>query len=206
MVHRTRNRGRWLAAGMLAALGLSLLALPAEAMDTYDFDVVHSTAGFKVKHFFSMVHGRFNDFSGVLQYDPQKPEASTVEVTIQAISIDTDNERRDTHLRSGDFFDVEKHPTITFKSTKITPAREQNHFSVAGDLTMRGVTKPIVLDVEFLGLGETGMGVRGGFNTVATINRQDFGVSWNKTLDTGGMILGDEVTIEFPVEVVKRTE
>jgi polyisoprenoid-binding protein YceI len=191
---------------MLPALLLTLLPLQAGAMDTYDIDAVHSTAGFMVKHFFSMVHGRFSDFSGVLQYDPQKPEASKVELTIQATSIDTDNERRDNHLRGGDFFDVQNFPTITFKSTKIAPAKEKNHFNVTGDLTIRGVTKSVVIDVELLGLGDTGMGFRGGFNATTTINRLDYGVTWNKTLETGGLMLGNDVTIEFPVEVMKRTE
>jgi polyisoprenoid-binding protein YceI len=153
-----------------------------------------------------MVRGRFTDFSGVLQFDPQRPESAKVEITIQATSIDTDNERRDTHLRSADFFDVQNFPTITFKSAKVTPAKEKNHFNVAGDLTIRGVTKPVVVDVELLGFGDTDMGVRGGFNATTTINRSDFGVKWNKTLETGGMLLGDEVMIEFPVEIAKRTD
>jgi len=206
MFQRAMGWRRWPRTWVLAALLLTLLPLPALALDTYDFDMAHSSAGFKVKHLFSMVHGRFNDFSGVLQYDPQKPELAKVEVTIQATSIDTDNERRDGHLRTGDFFDVEKFPTITFKSTKVAPAKEKDHFNVTGDLTIRGVTKSVVVDVELLGFGDTGMGIRAGFNATVTINRLDYGVSWNKTLETGGMLLGNDVMIEFPVEVMKRTE
>ena len=192
--------------GVLAALLFTLLPFGAQAMDTFDIDPAHSSAGFKVKHLFSMVRGDFNDFSGTLQYDPQKPESAKVEITIQATSIDTHNERRDNHLRSADFFDVQTFPTITFKSTKVTPAKERNHFNVTGDLTIRGVTKSVVVDVEMLGFGPTDMGLRGGFNATAKINRSDYGVKWNKTLETGGMLLGEEVTVEFPVEIAKRTD
>jgi len=206
MFRGIRGRGLRRRSILLAALLLGGLALPAGALEVYDFDVAHSGPSFAVKHLFTMVHGRFSDFKGVLQYDPQKPEASTVEVTIQAASISTENDRRDAHLRSGDFFDTEKFPTITFKSTKIEPAKERNHFNVTGDLTIRGVTKPVVLDVEALGFGNTDMGFRGGFNVTATINRLDYGVSWNKTLETGGLLLGNDVKIDFPVAVVRRTE
>jgi polyisoprenoid-binding protein YceI len=196
------EKSRWL---LLALAVMPILAaLPVRALDTYDIDPAHSNAGFKARHLFGQVPGRFTDFSGVLQYDPATPQNSTIEITIQAKSISTDNEMRDNHLRSADFFDVATYPTITFKSTQIAPGADQTHFNVTGNLTIRGVTKPVIVAVEVLGFGDTPMGYRGGFSATTTINRQDFGVKWNKILDTGGTLLGDQVQIDFPLEVVKR--
>jgi polyisoprenoid-binding protein YceI len=108
--------------------------------------------------------------------------------------------------RAAEVFDAASFPTIVFKSTKIAPGAGPNRFEVTGDLTIRGVTRPVVVAVELMGFGETPMGFRGGFHATTTINRQDFGVKWNRTLDTGGTILGNEVTIDFPIEVVKRAK
>jgi polyisoprenoid-binding protein YceI len=188
----------------LAALLAALSVTGARALDTYDIDPVHSNAGFKVRHLFGIVPGRFTQVAGALQYDAAKPELSSVELTIQTASIDTDNEKRDGHLRSADFFDAATYPTITFKSTKIAPGEGKDHYLVTGDLTLHGVTKPVTVAVEMLGFGETAMGMRGGFDATATINRLDFGVNWNKVFDNGGKMLGDEVKIDFPVEVAKR--
>ncbi len=189
---------------LLAALG-ALAARPVLAMETYDIDKVHSAVNFKVRHLFGQVPGQFTDFGGVLQYDPAKPENSQIEITIQTSSIDTNNQMRDNHLRSQDFLFAEKYPTITFKSTKVEPATGQNKYKVTGDLTIRGVTKAVAVDVELLGFGEvSGMGYRGGFTASAVINRLDFGVMWNKTLDAGGTLLGNEIYIDFPIEVVRK--
>ncbi len=127
-------------------------------------------------------------------------------ITIPTAGIDTQNDRRDTHLKSADFFDAENNPTITFKSTKVEKAGE-NKFKVTGDLTMHGVTKPTVLDVEFLGSGSHPMipgGKVAGFSATTKINRKDFGITWNKTLDTGGTLLSDDVDIRIDVEAVQK--
>jgi polyisoprenoid-binding protein YceI len=196
------GRSRRVAA--LLALLAAFAVTGARAFDAYDFDPVHSNAGFNVRHLFGLVPGRFTQVAGVVMYDAAKPELSSVEVTIQAASINTDNDKRDAHLRSADFFDAATYPTITFKSTKVAPGEGKDHYLVTGDLTMRGVTKPVTVAVEMLGFGDTPMGVRGGFAATGTLNRLDYGVSWNKALDTGGKLLGDQVQISFPVEVVKR--
>jgi len=196
------------AAGQVV-LGLLLVAAVAQAQapEVYDIDAVHSGVNFKVRHLVSYASGRFSDFAGTMWYDAQKPENSRVEITIQAASIDTGNEQRDKHLRSADFLDVEKHPLITFKSTKIEPTGESQRYRVTGDFSVRGVTKPVVVDVEVLGFEENpGFGKRGGFAAQTTLDRQEFGVVWNKTLDAGGLLLGNEVKVDFPVAFVLRQE
>lgn len=187
---------------MLSSLALQTAALAAP--EVYDFDGAHTSATFKVRHFFTQVVGRFDQVEGVVRWDSAEPTRSTVELTIQAASINTSNQKRDEHLRSADFFDAEAHPTMIFKSTKLEPGAEDGHFKVHGDLTMRGVTKSIVVDLEALGFMDTPMGKRGGFLATTTIQRQDFGVSWNRTLDNGGVILSEDVQVDFPIEVVKR--
>jgi polyisoprenoid-binding protein YceI len=196
-----------LAAALLAAIAFAgASSTPAAAAtETWKVDTSHSNCLFKVRHFFSQVTGAFTDFAGTVNYDQAAPEKSSVEIVVQTASIDTDNEKRDGHLKSDDFFNAEKFPTITFKSTGITKSSKANHWDVAGDLTIRDVTKPVILDVEQLGFGPDGFGgQRGGFIARTTINRLDYGVKWNKTLDTGGAMLGDDVTIEFALEVIKE--
>ena len=208
MVASTRSPGmRSLAlAGTIALFALAALCLPAQAaLETFKIDAAHSSAGFKVRHLFTQVVGRFKDVAGTLSYDAAKPEDSKIEITIQAASISTDNDRRDNHLRSADFFNVELYPTITFKSTKITPADRKGSFEVTGDFTMLGVTRPVVVAVDLIGFADVpGMGYRGGFAATATINRLDFGLKWNKVLDSGGTVVGDQVQIDFPIEVVRQ--
>lgn len=182
----------------LALLGL-LQAVASAAPEVYDIDRAHSSAGFKVRHYFTQVPGRFGDLSGTVHWDEAAPTQSKVELVIQAASISTNNEKRDAHLKSADFFDAEKFPTLTFRSTKIEPTERANFFKVHGELTMKGVTKPIVVDLEVLGFGDTPMGKRGGFSATAKINRLDFGVSWNN-----GTVLGEEVSVDFPIEVAKK--
>ncbi len=175
------------------------------AAEAWTVDASHSTSLFKVRHFFTPVTGRFTDFAGTLNYDADAPENSTVEIVVQATSIDTDNEDRDKHLRTDDFFNVEAYPTLTFKSTKVAKGDKAGQFKVTGDLTIRDVTKPVTLDVEVLGFGPDAWGgSRGGFIASGVINRLEYGVKWNKALDTGGAMLGDEVTIDFGVEVMKK--
>jgi len=188
----------------LGAIALIALGTASAEVEVYQIDKVHSLAGFKIRHLFSKTAGRFTDFGGTLHFDAAKPEDSRIEITIQAASIDTDNENRDNHLRTADFFDVEKYPTITFMSTKIEPTGEKDRFKVTGDFTMLGVTKPVTISVELLGFAEfPGMGHRGGFSASTTINRKDFGMQWNKVFDAGGTILGEEVEIDFPIEVMR---
>ena len=199
---------RMTAAMLVALLGMASAA--SAAPQTYDIDPVHSQVGFTVRHFFSKVPGQFKQFSGAILADEKNPAASSVDVTIQTASIFTDNDQRDAHLRSADFFAADSFPAITFKSTKVTPAGK-DRYKVAGNLTMRGVSKPVVLDMEFLGKGEVSlggksMGTRAGFDATTTVNRQDYGIRWNKTLDQGGMMLGDEVAVSLHIEAALRTE
>ena len=188
-------------AAVLILAGASLAA--AEPV-TLVIDKPHSEVGFNIRHFFNKTHGRFKDFSGTIVYDPAKLTASSVEVTIVDSTIDTANERRDNHLRSGEFFDVANHPTITFKSTKVIPGKDANHFQVVGDFTIRGITKPVTLDAEFLGMGPAtigghALGTQAGFSAITTVKRQDWGIVWNKTLDQGGVMLGDDVDLVLSV-------
>ena len=184
---------------------LALAAGPALAADTLVIDRSHSEAGFQVRHLFSQVRGRFGVFEGTIAMDAAKPEASSVVFKIDASSIDTDNTDRDKHLRSPDFFGVASHPTITFKSEKIR-ATGKDRYAVTGTLTMRGVAKTITLPVSFLGAGKDPWGnERAGFTTSVTLNRKDFGINWNKALDNGGVLLGDDVAVTVDLEAVKQS-
>jgi polyisoprenoid-binding protein YceI len=178
-------------------------ASPALAAETYQFDKAHTTVGFQVRHIFTMVGGKFGDFAGTIEVDRAKPESSSVEFTIQAKSIDTNEPKRDAHLRSADFFDVQNQPTISFKSTSVK-ANGKDSWLVSGNLTMHGVTKPVTLPVAFLGEGKDPWGnEKMGFEVSLTLNRTDYGLNWNKALDTGGFLLGDEVKVEIAVEANK---
>jgi polyisoprenoid-binding protein YceI len=200
--------GRSLPALALGALLLLTIAASAQATGTWEFDKAHSGATFQIRHLFTMVSGRFTDFSGTINFDEKNPVNSTVEVTIQAGSISTDNQMRDNHLKSADFFNVEKFPTLTFKSTKIEKGDKADTYKVTGDLTMVGITKPVVLEVESMGSGPDPFNPkseRAGYTASTTINRLDWGIKWNKVLDKGNSLLGDEVKISFPVEAVLKT-
>lgn len=173
------------------------------AQGTYTIDAVHSNVGFKVRHLVSKTAGEFTDFEGTIVADFENLDASSVEFTIQASSIDTKDEKRDGHLRSADFFDVEQYPVITFTSSKITKI-DDDSFAVAGTLTMHGVSKDIVLVVDFLGEMTAMGGTRAGYELTTTLDRKDYGVSWNRALDAGGFVLGDDVEIEINLEVIKQ--
>jgi len=189
---------------LLVPAMLALAAAPALAADTLVVDRSHSQAGFQIRHLFSTVRGRFTTFEGTIAMDAAKPEASSVTFTIDAASIDTDNADRDKHLRSGDFFDVEKHPAITFTSDKVK-ATGKDLYTVTGTLTMRGVAKTITLPVTYLGAGKDPWGnSRAGFSTTVTLNRKDYGINWNKALDTGGVLLGDDVAVTIELEAVRQ--
>jgi polyisoprenoid-binding protein YceI len=176
----------------------------AASTETWGIDKSHSTTTFKVRHMMANVVGQFRDFDANIQLDRATPTKSFVEFTIQATSIDTGNANRDDHLRSADFFDVAKFPTMTFKSTSIKP-RGKDQYDVTGDFTMHGVTKSITLAVSFLGFGKDGRGnEKAGFEIEGTVNRKDHGVVWNKTLDEGGLLLGEDVKVSINLEVAKK--
>jgi len=186
------------------ALAAVLAASPVLGAETFVIDKGHSEVGFQIRHMMAKVRGRFNEFEGRIQADRARPEASSVELTIQAASIDTANASRDKDLRGADFFDVEKYPTITFRSTRVTP-KGKDSYDVAGTLTMRGVSKEVTLPVTFLGFMKNMRGVEAaGFETAVTLNRKDFGIVWNRALDAGGVLLGDEVYVSINLETRKE--
>ncbi|OIO37900.1 MAG: hypothetical protein AUJ72_03700 [Candidatus Omnitrophica bacterium CG1_02_46_14] len=168
----------------------------------YNVDVNHTTVSFKVRHLFSKVQGLFNKYEGTIDYEPGKPETWKTSGTIDVKSINTSVPKRDEHLRSPDFFDVEKYPTISFKSTKVTSATD-TAAKLEGVMTMHGVEKPIVLDVEIHGVGKDPWGnTRAGFTAITKINRKDFELNWNQTLESGGVLVGEEVEITLEIEGV----
>jgi polyisoprenoid-binding protein YceI len=189
---------------------LSLLAallcgsiLTVHAEDTYKIDPVHSSISFKVRHFFSYVSGSFKKFEGTINVDPDHPEKSSVTATIDAASVDTRNDKRDEDLRSADFFDVAKLPTITFKSKSVKQTGADSG-DILGDLTMHGVTKEITLHVKFLGKGK-GMGnkpISGWQVTPDPIKRSEYGLTWSKMVE-GTAAVGEEVTISIDIEADK---
>lgn len=188
----------------LAAQNAAPAPVPAPATETWSVDKAHSTATFKIRHLMANVTGNFRDFDANINIDRANPAASSVEFTIQAASIDTGNTNRDEHLRSPDFFEVTKYPAITFKSTSIK-AKSKTDFDVTGDLTMRGVTKRVTLPVSFLGFGKDGRGnEKAGFEIETTLNRKDYGIVWNRDLDEGGVLLGDDVKVTIDLEVGKK--
>jgi len=183
-------------------------ALPAVATAaTWDLDPAHSSVQFSVRHLMvSNVRGEFGKLSGNVQGDEADPTHAKLEAEIDAASVNTRIEKRDTHLRSADFLDVAKYPKITFVSTKIEPG-SAGHVKVSGDLTLHGVTRPVVLDVEgpTPEMKDPWGKTRAGAQATTKINRKDFGIAWNQTLDAGGVAVGDELTITIDVEATKRT-
>ena len=167
----------------------------------YEVDPEHSSVLFKVRHMgVSTVTGRFNTFAATFWYDPAAPSATRATATIDVGSIDTDNERRDNHLRSEDFFWAEQHPTMTFQSRQVRKTGD-DEFEVEGDLTIRGVTKPVVLEVEIEGEGKTNQGQPLlGLTATTEINRHDYGLRWNRALEAGGWVVGDDVRIILEIE------
>lgn len=194
-----------LASFAFAVLLAAAAALPASAAtDTWTIDKEHSTVSFQVRHILTKVRGQFDAFQGTVRMDPQHPETGAVEFAIDAKSIDTDSPKRDEHLRSPDFFDVANNPQITFKSKKVLPLAA-GRFAVAGTLTMRGVAREVTLPVEVLGTTKDPWGnVRAGFATALTLDRKDYGINWNRTLDEGGYLLGDDVEIDIQLEAVQQ--
>lgn len=177
---------------------------------TYTIDPNHSSIEFKVRHLgISTVTGRFEAFAGSVTFDPENPTATRVEVSIQAASIDTRVERRDDHLRSDDFFAAETHPELTFRSTAVR-AGDDGMFEVDGELTIRGSTRPVTLEAEIGGMldRETRRGRTRtvAFSATGRINRTDFGLNWNRALEAGGWVVGEEIRIFLEVEANHRPE
>jgi polyisoprenoid-binding protein YceI len=172
----------------------------ATTVRTFEIDKTHSEAHFQVRHLITKVRGRFADFAGSIAFDAEQPTQSSVTFTIQAASIDTSTPQRDAHLRSDDFFAVETYPTITFASTAITAAGG-NAYLVTGNLTMRGVTRPITIPVTLLGTAVDPWGnEKIAFEGEVTINRKDYGLNWNAALETGGFLVGDDVKISLSIQ------
>jgi polyisoprenoid-binding protein YceI len=182
---------------------VAVLAGGASADNQYTFDKAHSSIEFAVKHMvISNVKGTFDDFDGVIKYDPDNIENSSVEVSIKVASVNTKNQKRDDHLRSADFFDVEQHPEITFKSSKIK--KTGDGFAAVGTLTIRGVSKEVELPFALNGpitnpWGKSVVGIEIDYE----LNRHHYGVKWNQTLDSGGVVVGDDVKIEINLEAIK---
>jgi len=192
---------------LVLSLGLIAFVAAASVQATeYGFDKAHTHIGFTVKHILSKVPGEFKDYDGTFTFDPKKPEASKIDVTIQTASISTGVDMRDHHLQSPDFFDAAKYPTLTFTSTKVEKGDGDNKYKVTGDLTIHGVTKSVVLDVDYQGADEMPMGKDGkttakivGFSATTTIDRRDYGLVWNKTLASGNLMVGNDVTINLDI-------
>jgi polyisoprenoid-binding protein YceI len=180
------------------------VAAPALRAETYGIDSAHSQVGFRIKHLVGKVPGRFTGFSGTIEYTPGKPESWKVDAKIDPATINTDNEKRDGHLKAADFFDVAKFPDMAFKSTKVTDVKGETA-KLHGDLTMHGVTKAVVLDLEIGGTTKDPWGkTRAGFAATGTINRKDFGITYNSVLDNGGLMLGEDVAISLDIEAVLK--
>jgi polyisoprenoid-binding protein YceI len=169
---------------------------------TFTIDKTHSEVTFQVRHLVTKVRGRFTDFSGTLQFDEAQPANSSLNFSIDAASIDTGTADRDTHLRSDDFFAVDKHPAITFTSSKVTK-KSAELYEVEGALTIRNTSKTVTLPVTYLGAAQDPWGnSRVGFETEITINRKDFGLNWNAALEAGGFLVGDDVKISVSVQAI----
>ena len=179
---------------------LNTAPLPADTA-TFNIDKGHSELTFRIRHFMSRVSGTFTDWKGTVSGDPASWTGGSTEIVIQTTSIDTRLEKRDNHLRSVDFFDAATYPQITFRSTSVVVAGEA--VTLKGDLTIRGVTKPVVLTGEYLGTAGEAARQRVGFHVTGKINRIDFGVAWNKVLETGGVMLGDDVELDISIEAVR---
>ncbi|MCB9451158.1 MAG: polyisoprenoid-binding protein [Anaerolineaceae bacterium] len=178
-------------------------------MATWNFDPTHTSASFAARHMMiTTVRGGFTGVSGTLEYDPENPAAASVEAVIDTRSMtSTGVEDRDNHLKSADFLDIEHYPTITFKSTKVEPSADGSTARITGDLTIRDVTRPVVLDAELLGVGKSPWGdERAGFTGSVTINREDFGLTWNMALETGGWLVSKDIKISLDLEAIRVTE
>lgn len=187
----------------LSGLALAVSSVTALA-GTYTADPSHSKVGFTVRHLMTKVSGEFRDFEAEFNFDPAKNAFGEGKFVVKAASINTGNDRRDDHLRSPDFFDVKKYPTLSVSAGQVKPAGKDK-YKWTTDLTLHGVTKPVVFDVDFLGQGKDAQGNnRVGFEAKSRINRKDFGLAWNKVLEAGGTVVGDEVDIALVIQAVEQ--
>ena len=187
---------------LVAALTLASPAVAAPV--TWKVDPAHTEVGFDVRHFFTKVHGVFHDTQGTIVFDEQDPTAIKVDASARVASVDTGNRNRDSDLQTPDFFNAATDSILSFRSTKVEKTGKSK-YKVTGDLTMRGVTKQVVFDAEFLGSSTVSVegkswGAKAGFSATTVVNRQDYGIKWNKALDNGGMMVGDDVTITLNIE------
>ncbi|MDH4194598.1 MAG: YceI family protein [Nitrospirota bacterium] len=197
--------GKWIViVGMAVSIGIGLGSTAIAEMTKWKVDYDHSTVGFQVVHMVvSKTNGKFTEYSGVVEMDPDAKEFKTIEAVIQTASVTTDHQKRDDHLRSPDFFDVQKFPTMTYKMKSYKKSGDQ--YTALGDLTLLGVTKEITLVGMFNGVAQDPWGnTRAGFTAEGTINRKDYGMKFSKLLDSGGMLVGDEVKIKLEIEVIKE--
>lgn len=189
-----------------AALGLALLSVPAAASaTTWEVDASHSRLGFSVRHLMvTNTRGHFKKWTGVIEIDDKDPTKSKVAIDVDVASIDTDDEKRDEHLRAPDFFDAAKFPKMTFKSTKIVKGGKG--YKVTGDLTIKDVTKSVVLEIEgpAKAVKDPWGNEKSGAAVTGVINREDFGLKWNAPLETGGVAVGKDVKLEIEVELLKK--
>jgi polyisoprenoid-binding protein YceI len=202
MVARDSRHARLIIGGLLAVLW----ACPSWAeMARYDVDLDHSTVEFRVAHMVvAKTSGRFMDYKGFIEMDAETKTVKAIEARIQTASLTTNHQKRDQHLRGPDFFNVEKYPTMTYKLKSYLKSGGGNEYSAVGELTLLGVTKDVVLTGTFNGVAKDPWGnVRAGFTAEGKLNRKDFGMNWSKTLDSGGLVVGDEVHIKLDIECIK---
>jgi polyisoprenoid-binding protein YceI len=184
---------------------------PTAAIDDltgdYEFDVAHTRIGFVARHaMVTSVRGAFTDFEGTVHLDAADPARSSAKLTLKVASIDTGNEQRDGHLKSADFFDAETYPEITFAGTAVERV-DDDEFRLTGDLTVKGVTKPVTVELTFNGSAKDPFGnLRAGFEGKTTVNRKDWGLTWNAALETGGFLVSDKIKLEFDVSAVKLAQ
>jgi len=186
---------------------MSTLTVPATLTGSYTIDPAHSRIGFVARHaMVTKVRGSFNDFDGSGYFDAANPANSKLQLSIKAASIDTRNPDRDAHLRSNDFFDMDTYPRITFTSTSVEQAGDVR-FRVNGDLTIKGVTRPVTVDFDYTGSAVDPYGnQRIGFEGTTVVNRKDWGVNWNAALEAGGVLVSENVTLEFEVSAVRSAD
>jgi polyisoprenoid-binding protein YceI len=178
----------------------SFVAANIAQANTWKVDPAHTTLGFSVSHLFTSVQGRFDRFEGTIQFDPEHPEATVIRASAEAASVNTNNGKRDKHLRSSDFFDVEKYRTLEFTSQKLT-GWSNGSGKLLGTLTIHGVSREVEFDVRYLGRGKDPWGnERAGFKASVLIDRRDYGLKWNETLETGSFLVGNEVEIRIDAE------
>ena len=185
---------------------MTTVTAPTTLTGTYAIDPTHSRIGFVARHaMVTKVRGSFNEFEGSGYFDAEHPANSRLQLTIQSASIDTRNADRDAHLKSNDFFAMETYPEITFVSTAVEQVDDTN-FQVTGDLTIKGVTKPVTVDFEYAGGAvDPYQNQRIGFEGTTTVNRKDWGVNWNAALEAGGVLVSEKVTLEFEVSAIRTS-